>query len=200
MLGTRTRTVNKVNFTLTNAGSNDVLYVIDYVRPNISSGWTILDYAYARISTATLIDSISLEIPYDLDVDGVDLNSDGDYVDVNEVAPELPRWFVDNDWHELVYLAYASGEALPGDTTAGQDCVSLATPCVTVTINGAAATNVRAAAFTAGADLTPGTTRPNGTLTDYYELENSSPVDDSFLEGRLSAAYNDQTRIISTAP
>ena len=56
-----------------------------------------------------------------------------------------------------------------------------------------------AAAFTAGADLTPGTTRPNGTLTDYYELENSSPVDDSFLEGRLSAAYNDQTRIISTA-
>ena len=41
-------------------------------------------------------------IQYDIDVDN----------------DELPSWFVDNGWHALIYLAYASGETLPGDTTA----------------------------------------------------------------------------------
>ncbi len=199
-LRTRTRTVAKAGFSLTNSGVSDVFYVIDYTRPDIGSGWTLSDYASATITSATLIDSISLEIPYDLDIDGVDLNSDGDYVDTNEVAPELPSWFVANGWHELVYLAYASGETLPGDTTVGQDCVSLGTTCVSVTINGTLTSNVRAAVFSAGVDLSPLTARPNGILSDYFEGENSSPVDDLFIKDKMTTTYNDQTRIISTAP
>ncbi len=73
---------------------------------------------------------------YDLDID----NS------------ELPEWFVDDGWHELIYLAYASDEVLPGDTTAGQDCNSLGT-CLSVNINGSTNNLVRAAAFSAGITL-----------------------------------------------
>ena len=51
----------------------------------------------------------------------------------------------------------------------------------------------------AGVDLTPGTVRPNGTLTDYFEVENSV-VDDLFMKDKITAANNDQTRIIATAP
>ena len=123
-------------------------------------------------------------IQYDIDIDN----------------DELPEWFVANDWQNLVYVAYASGEPLPGDTTAGQDCVSLATSCITVNINGIATNNVRAAVISAGVDLTPGTVRPNGTLADYFDSENSNPVDDSFVKNRITAIYNDQTRIVSTAP
>jgi len=137
---------------------------------------------YFTGSTTGTLQSTSIQ--YDLDIDN----------------DELPEWFVANDWQDLVYVAYASGEALPGDTTAGQDCVSLATSCITVNINGIATNNVRVAVVSAGVDLTPDTVRPNGTLTDYFDSENSNPVDDSFVKNRITAIYNDQTRIVSTAP
>jgi len=122
-------------------------------------------------------------IQYDLDID------DG----------ELPSWFVNNKWQDLIYLAYASGETLPGDTTAGQDCVTLA-PCITVTNANGSVNNVRATVLTAGVDLPTGNARPSGALSDYFDGDNSSPIDDSFVKNRITTTYNDQTRIISTAP
>jgi hypothetical protein len=138
-------------------------------------------------------------IQYDLNSDGIDLNADGDYDDAGEERPELPTWFVENGWQDLVYLAYASGEPLPGNTTAGQDCVALATPCISVSINGTAMNNVRAAVVSAGVDLTSGTARPNGTLSDYFDDDNND-LDNVIDEKRITVTYNDQTRIISTTP
>jgi hypothetical protein len=122
-------------------------------------------------------------IQYDIDVDD----------------SELPQWFVDNEWQNLIYLTYANGEPLPGDTTAGQDCTTLTTQCLTVDINGTDTTNVRAAAFSAGVDLTPLTTRPNATLSDYFDDDNND-LDSVFDKKRITTTYNDQSRIISTAP
>jgi hypothetical protein len=137
-------------------------------------------------------------ILYDIDIDGYDGNSDEDYDDTNEIEPELPSWFVENGWQDLIYVAYASGEPLPGNTTAGQDCVTLGTNCIIATINGTANNDVRAAVFSSGVDLN--VARPSGNITDYYEGENSSPIDDIFIKDKITTTYNDQTRIISTAP
>ena len=123
---------------------------------------------------------------YDLDVD------DG----------ELPQWFVGNGWQELIYLSYASGEPVPGSTVVGQDCNTLPGSCLTVVADGLTNTaTARAVAISAGVDLTPGASpRPNGTLTDYFEGENSSPIDDAFIKNDITIANNDQTRIIAVAP
>jgi len=133
----------------------------------------------------------SRSIQYDLDIDN----------------NELPVWFFTNSWQNLIYVAYASSEALPGDTTdilpgpadgiPDNACTS-GTDCISVNINGAVSNNVRATAFSAGVDLNAA--RPSGTLGDYFEGENSTPVDDSFVKNTLTTTYNDQSRIISTAP
>ncbi len=160
---------------------------------------------YSATSTRTLTNDgnttgsiSSTGMLYDIDVDGYDGNSDGDYDDAKEVAPELPSWFVENGWNELIYVAYASGEPSPGNLTAGQDCVTLGTTCITANINGTANNDVRAVAISSGVDLNAA--RPSAAITDYYEGENSNPVDDTFIKDKITATYNDQTRIISTAP
>lgn len=180
-LGVRTRTLTKANFSLTNSSNSDVLWVIDYQRACVGCSWGFVDYAYAIINSSTVIDSMSLEVPYDLDVDD----------------DELPQWFVDDGWEEQIYVAYASGETLPGDVTAGQDCNSLGTSCLSVTVNGSTTSNIRAVAVSAGSDLTG--SRPSTALTDYLESDNSN-TDDVFLKDTFSTTYNDQTRIISVAP
>ena len=52
-------------------------------------------------------------VDYRMDTAGVDLNADGDANDAGE-AGELPAWFVNNNWHHLVYAAYPASEPLPG--------------------------------------------------------------------------------------
>lgn len=146
-------------------------------------GWHQLSGLSFNVATTTGTIS-TLGIQYDFDVD------DG----------ELPLWFVENGWQDLIYTSYASGEPLPGDTTANQDCVSLATNCLSVDADSLITPNIRAVAVSAGVDFSPvASTRPNGTLSDYFEVENSV-VDDLFMKDKITAANNDQTRIIATAP
>ncbi len=121
-------------------------------------------------------------IQYDLDIDD----------------SELPEWFVANDWQNLIYVAYASGEPLPGDTAAGQDCLSLVTACLTVNRNGTLINNVRANVLSAGGDLNAA--RPSGLLTDYFDNIENTNLDDTFLKNTPTNIYNDQTRVISTGP
>lgn len=141
---------------------------------------------------ATTTGTIStMGIKYDLDVDN----------------NELPTWFVQNGWQDLMYVGYASGEPLPGDTTVGQDCVTLGTNCISVDdggvddslLDGPVITGgVRAVALSAGVDLTPATVRPNGTLGDYFEVDNAV-VDDIFMK-ESTVNNNDQIRVLATAP
>jgi hypothetical protein len=136
--------------------------------------------------------SVEATIQYDLDIDD----------------SELPEWFVANDWQNLIYVAYGSGELpLPGDTTdilpgpadGNPDNVCTAgVDCMSININGTVNNNIRAAVFSAGIDFN--SARPSNLLTDYFENENSNPIDDLFVKNRLSNIYNDQTRIISTTP
>lgn len=46
---------------------------------------------------------------------------------------ELPRWFVRNDWHKLVYVASARSMQLGGD----DDCVSAPPDCLWLQVDGA---------------------------------------------------------------
>ncbi len=146
---------------------------------------------------------------FDANTEG-DISVSGIKYDLNVDDGELPMWFVTNNWQDLIYISYASSEALPGDTTdilpgpadgiPDNACTS-GTNCISVNINGTVRNNVRAAIFTAGADFPTGNARPSGTLTDYLENENSTPGDDLFVKNTLlTTTYNDQTRIISTAP
>lgn len=112
---------------------------------------------------------------------------------------ELPIWFVENEWHELTYLTYAADEPLPGNTTAGQDCNSLGT-CLSVNINGSTNSNVRAAALAAGITLTGQDRVTTPDANDYYDDAENTDSDEVFLKSRVTTTYNDQTRIISTAP
>ena len=136
-------------------------------------------------------------IHYDIDTDGLDLNADDDYDDADEFSPELPEWFVKNNWHQLVLIAYPGSEVIPGGAVTcvvGTDCLVL---------NGAGGTNNnnRAIAIIAGEDLTPASPRPNNDVTDYLEAENTSSLD-GVLEKRQypDNVFNDQVKIISTAP
>ena len=135
---------------------------------------------------------------FDADTSG-DIAINGINYDIDIDDGEISEWFVSNGWQDLIYVSYASGEPLPGNTTVGQDCVTLAANCLSVDADALVTANVRAVAVSAGVDLTPGTARPNGTLADYFEFENFV-VDDLFMKDKLQADRNDQTRIIATAP
>lgn len=124
-------------------------------------------------------------------------------IDIDDL--ELPEWFVENGWQDLIYIAYASGEALPGDTTdttpADGDpdnaCIP-GTDCINVNINGLSTNDIRAVVINAGEDLTG--SRPSGSISDYYEGENASTSDDLFEKSKYTSSNNDQLRVIATAP
>ncbi len=138
---------------------------------------------------------------FDADTEGT-IAIDNIHYDLDVDNDELPAWFIDNGWQALLYIAYADAEALPGDTRAGQDCAALGKDkgedaCLTVQVNGMPKVNVRAVAINAGVDLTMA--RPTAVISDYFEGDNSN-LDSTFEKKRARPDYNDQTRIIATAP
>ena len=178
-------------------GANAISIIIDETREiEVTGSPTVPSPVISVSSSRTLTNDADTKgvitatgIPYDVDID----------------AGELPAWFVQNDWHELIYLSYASGENLPGDTTVGQDCVTLVTNCISVddggtnpaTADGAVVTtNVRAVALSAGIDTSG--SRPSANLADYFEVDNAV-VDDIFMKDS-TVNNNDQLRVIATAP
>ncbi|MBI4006130.1 MAG: hypothetical protein HY356_05635 [Gammaproteobacteria bacterium] len=180
------------------------IQIIDSFRGLTPSGLCLLSHSFDNQSGRLSFDenttgTISTSgIQYDLDVDGIDDNDDGDYADAGEVSPELPEWFVKNEWHHLVYIAYPASEAISGGATA---CVP-GTDCLVLDGAGAPDNDKRAIAIIAGEDLTTDTTRPNGTLSDYFESENSNVVSDGIFEIRQDPddTFNDQVKVIATSP
>ena len=193
-----------------------------------NEGWWIFCFPVTRNDTKNLtIDAdttgtvLSQGIQYDLDLDGVDLNGDGDYTDSEitdmtdlngdgdqldvEVAPELPQWFAANKWQDLIYLAYAGNEPLPGSTVTLQDCSNLPGPGSCITVNGSQTiTNVRAVVLDAGltglkTDNTTVQVRPSASLSDYFEGGNEAIVN-TIIKNNWSTNFNDQIRVIATAP
>lgn len=131
----------------------------------------------------------STNIQYDLDIDD----------------NELPSWFYKNEWQNLIYIAYATGEALPGDTTdttpadgVPDNVCTSGTDCLVLNNSGSPNNDKRALAIIAGEDLSAA--RPSGVLLNYLEGENSSPIDSTFVKGQTTVNFNDQIKVISTSP
>ena len=178
-LSIRSRQVSKSNFNLPVQAI--WFYIIDRQCVGDPCSWNLVDYGYINLVGTTNFSNMRAEIPYSLDVD------DG----------ELQSWFVDNNWHHLVYIAYPTAEPLPGAAT---QCTA-GTDCLVLNNSGAPNDDKRTLAMIAGVDLSAiASPRPNGNLADYFENENSSPVDGIFEKGQITVNFNDQIRVISTSP
>jgi len=113
----------------------------------------------------------------------------------NEVAPELPVWFVANNWQNFIYLAYPVAEALPGGAGVANTCTTNGpSNCLTLN-NTLPQLNPRALAVIAGRNLTAN--NPRLLVTDFFEGVNSV-IDETFVKFQLPNANNDQVRVIAT--
>lgn len=121
------------------------------------------------------------------------LGSGNMHYDLDVKAGEMPEWFFKNDWHTLVYVAYAEAETLPGSPAsvcnAADNCLVL---------NGAGSPNHRnrALALSAGRALA-GELRPAAPLSAYYESANAIS-DEIFSQGAATPTFNDQAKVIAT--
>lgn len=129
-----------------------------------------------------------------------------------ETSGDIPGWLIRNDWHKLIYVAYSSDDA-PGVVsvcTAGTDCLAVDT-----TWNGNSTTqsDKRALLVSAGSetDTLRDTTctvlgtavaqdRTSGIINSYYELDNCDAGDDIFTLDNDAINFNDQVRVMATAP
>lgn len=135
---------------------------------------------------------------------------------LHDVSGDLPSWFVRNDWHKLVYVAYSSGDA-PGAAAActviGGDCLTLndvqpATPnnAQSETLNN----NIRALVISAGMEtnkildsdcVSPVVAmqdRSNGSINEYFESKNCDQSDDLFQEQLKANDFNDQVLVVES--
>ncbi len=147
-------------------------------------------------------------LDHHIDTLGIDIDGDSSYSSVGESPPVLPTWFVANNWHHMVYVAYPVlvVEPLPGSINSAFPPSAICVPgaggnCLNLTSNGLNQINDnRVLLMIAGQDLTPAvapnpTARPNTTFTDYFEsiggLGNLN-----FDKQLLSNSYNDQINIM----
>ena len=112
---------------------------------------------------------------------------------------DLPEWFVRNNWHQYVMVAYDNGDA-PGGTqcTAGTNCISVN---VRNESNDILATrdDVRVVVMMAGDALT-GQSWGNATAADYYDEAENTDADELFDRYAESDDYNDVLRIATSCP
>ena len=154
---------------------------------------TIRDYD----DSGAVVASATVSVPTASTANGSIKVSGLDYY-LRVAGDELPEWFVDNNWHRLLYVAY-SGDYVPGGSgscTPGTDCLD---------IQGRMNVNDRqAVVLSAGMELS-GVTCPDasaqdrtrGRVCDYFEGENASSGDDIFRKDKTDT-FND--RIISVNP
>jgi hypothetical protein len=105
-------------------------------------------------------------VTYSISVPG---NSTSDHPILDSRTSSPTGWFLRNEWHKLVYYAFAPGyaasTAAPRACTTGSTCLSVAN----VTLAGAQ----RAILILTGRSIN-GSARPSATLTDYLEFGNAN--------------------------
>jgi len=165
---TGTLSPSSIELTITDTLSGIIQYP-DYGISSLQSQTTL---ASDNDTTGTIA---AAGITYDIDID------DG----------ELPAWFVQNGWHELIYIAYASGEGSPPGTAACSPSVD----CIALEGIGGTNDDKRAIVLIAGQEL-PGQQRSaSPDSNDYFEGENIT-ADDQFRKDK-SPVFNDQLRILA---
>ena len=165
-------------------GSTIVISLRDVLNPGIddrSQGTTTLTLSAGDVLTRFELTRIPLYLTT--------------YDHTNPSAPRLPgalpNWFIANDWHRLLQVAFADAER-PGDPqsgcVAGGDCLRL-----TWTRSGALSSldldDLPGVLVMAGSDISAN--RPSTSIGDYFEAQNAS-VDNTYAKAPASAAFNDQ--------
>ncbi len=101
-------------------------------------------------------------------------------------------WFTKNEWHKLTYYAIAPGFAASG----ARSCT--APSCLTITnLSTTPTDNKRAILILAGRPIAV-QTRSSGTLSDYLESENLSPIDSTFVTLKPSREFNDRVIVVDS--
>lgn len=113
-----------------------------------------------------------------------------DHPFVNSANTDV-AWFYDNEWYKLTYYAVAAEFTASGT----QSCS--APNCLTVTNSSAPTDNKRALLIFAGRAIRT-QSRPSGTLADYLESENLTPVDSTFVTLKPSLESNDRTIVVDS--
>ena len=111
-----------------------------------------------------------------------------------EANNELPKWFLNNRWHEYTYVSYSSGFASggAGSCTAGADCLTLNVqkPAGIETWNDREAVVLVAGRQLAGQD------RSIGILASYFENNNASGTL-LFDKNGIDDFFNDQISVVA---
>lgn len=103
-------------------------------------------------------------------------------------------WFTRNEWHKLTYYAIASGFAASG----ARSCTAAAADCLTITNLGTTPIDDKRAILLLAGRAIRAQSRPSGTLSNYLESENLSPVDRTFVTLKPSLEANDRVVIVGT--
>lgn len=128
------------------------------------------------------------------------LTLSGIYYDLED-SVEFPGYFFTNDWHHYVYVKISDEHVAVNDAgaTSSDNCTA-GTDCISLQIGGATARNeIQAVIVGAGGQVT-GQDRSNGNLSDYFENNNAVTANDTAERGTLTAAFNDQVRIVTPNP
>ena len=163
--------------------------------------------ATLSLAAGDTIDMQLTGIDFHLDANGLDLNADNLYTAAGEIAPDIPPWFITNEWHHFTFISYPAAETLPGnfnDNAPNSGTGVCNGNCLTVTANNGVvnvSNAARALITIAGNDITGN--RPSNLISDYFEGvvdANADGLDDdeAFDRQRISAAFNDQSRIVLT--
>ncbi len=123
----------------------------------------------------------------------------GDYIEINDIFynPRVPTWFVDNEWHKLVYVAYSAQYAPGADLTIPCDDPGASANCLEVSsISDASVIHEkqRVVVIVAGAalDTQDRVTYPE-LLSSYFEGDNADS-DDIFEISPVNGSFNDRVR------
>lgn len=117
-----------------------------------------------------------------------------------ERGVDLPAWFIDNAWHNLLLVGVAEGMQ-PGGAltcTAGTGCltVRLGIPDPGDPASDPGEDDRQVVVVSAGPAL-PGQDRSVGALEDYFEHENAMDEDEVFRRAPADADINDRIRVVS---
>ena len=108
-------------------------------------------------------------------------------------ADPTTGWFLSNEWYKLTYYALSSGFA-PGSSGS---CVAGGTPAC-LTLKSPSGTTSPNALLILGGRAIGAQTRPSGTLSNYLESENVSPLDTTFITLNPSLEFNDRVVVVGT--
>ncbi len=179
-----------------------------------SSTWSVRITDYDGTNWGQRDVSIDADTGGEIVLSGIRYDLSVVYDDLDDARDELPEWFVENEWHQFIYVAVSQDAVPGGDVDGDGDCASPVNTCLTLKVEGRTArSDIRALVISAGArwasqDRTVGDCDGDGIYDDYLcaylegdNSDTSTPVAvDTYARDRYSPWFNDQLRIVEPLP